>query len=114
MGRPSRWRVRSLASASAEDAAVGVSAFANLRGDAMIVVPHPLVAPSAYGHLAAFMRDAPAAQVHALWQRIGLAVQERLNDRPLWLNTAGAGVAWLHVRLDSRPKYYRYAPYRTP
>ncbi len=24
---------------------------------------------------------------------------------------AGLGVAWLHIRLDDRPKYYRHAPY---
>ncbi|MGI9175867.1 MAG: DUF6940 family protein [Rhodothermales bacterium] len=24
----------------------------------------------------------------------------------MWLSTAGGGVSWLHVRLDSRPKYY--------
>ncbi len=35
----------------------------------------------------------------------------RVGDRPTWLSTAGHGVAWLHVRLDTRPKYYRYTPY---
>ncbi len=30
-----------------------------------------------------------------------------------WLNTEGGGVAWLHVRIDQRPKYYHYAPYKT-
>jgi Family of unknown function (DUF6940) len=29
-----------------------------------------------------------------------------------FFSTAGAGVAWLHVRLDDRPKYYGYPPYR--
>lgn len=33
---------------------------------------------------------------------------------PIWLNTAGGGVAWLHIRLDHRPKYYRYLPYKKP
>ena len=40
------------------------------------------------------------------------AVAARLSDRPLWLSTSGAGVAWLHVRLDDRPKYIQHAPYR--
>ena len=31
---------------------------------------------------------------------------------PVWVSTAGAGVSWLHVRLDDRPKYYGYQPYR--
>jgi hypothetical protein len=34
------------------------------------------------------------------------------DANPEWLSTAGAGVSWLHVRLDDRPKYYGYAPYR--
>jgi hypothetical protein len=32
--------------------------------------------------------------------------------KPVWLSTAGAGVSWLHVRLDDRPKYYGYRPYQ--
>lgn len=102
------------ASASADDRADGISAFPNLRGDALMVVPHPIAQPAVYPHLAAFMRAAPEAQIDALWRRVGQAVLERLGDHPLWLNTAGAGVAWLHVRLDSRPKYYRHQPYRAP
>ena len=39
-------------------------------------------------------------------------MQRRLSAKPVWLSTAGAGVSWLHVRLDDRPKYYGYAPYR--
>lgn len=88
-----------------------VVAFENLGGDALMVVPCPEGPPDAYAHLAAFVRQAPSAQIHALWATIGQAVQQRLDDRPLWLSTAGSGVAWLHVRLDSRPKYYAYSPY---
>lgn len=32
----------------------------------------------------------------------------------VWLSTNGVSTAWLHVRLDSRPKYYHYIPYRKP
>lgn len=32
----------------------------------------------------------------------------------IWLSTAGISTAWLHVRLDSAPKYYQYAPFRKP
>jgi hypothetical protein len=44
---------------------------------------------------------------------VGDAVARRLSSAPLWLSTSGLGVAWLHVRLDERPKYYTHAPYRT-
>ena len=91
----------------------GVVAFANLRGDAHLVVPSPRADVDAYGHLAAFVRSAPTMQIDALWRVVGQTVQERLSDLPLWLSTAGGGVAWLHVRLDSRPKYYGYTAYRS-
>jgi hypothetical protein len=92
----------------------GVVVFPNLGGDAIMVVPCPLAAASAYGHLAAFVRLAPEAQRHALWQAIGEAMTRRIGVKPVWLSTAGAGVSWLHVRLDDRPKYYGYEPYRRP
>jgi hypothetical protein len=95
-------------------AAAGVAVFRNLGGDAILVVPCPVDEPSAYGHLAAFVRFAPEAQRHALWQAVGEAMAHRVGPRPVWLNTAGAGVSWLHVRLDDRPKYYGFGPYRQP
>jgi hypothetical protein len=94
------------------DAADGVVEFANLGQDAVLVVPCPNGPPSAYGHLGAFVRQALEAQRHALWERVGAAMQRRLGRKPVWLSTAGAGVAWLHVRLDDQPKYYVYRPYR--
>ncbi|MFY0533025.1 DUF6940 family protein [Nannocystis pusilla] len=30
----------------------------------------------------------------------------------VWLSTSGSAVPWLHVRLDARPKYYVFGPYR--
>jgi uncharacterized protein DUF6940 len=76
-----------------------------------MVVPCPVGPESAYGHLAAFVRSAPKQHVDHVWQAVGKAVQERLSEKPVWLSTAGLGVSWLHVRLDSRPKYYGYRPY---
>ncbi|NBB94088.1 MAG: hypothetical protein GVY32_13065 [Gammaproteobacteria bacterium] len=87
--------------------------FPNLGGDAVMVVPCRRSREAAYSHVAAFCRHAPGDQQQALWREVAEAMIERLGDRPVWLNTAGAGVAWLHVRLDDRPKYYAHAPYRT-
>jgi hypothetical protein len=92
----------------------GIAVFPNLGKDAWMVVPSPRASDAAYGHLAAFTRHAPQSQQHALWQTVGREVQQRLSDRPLWLSTAGAGVTWLHVRLDSRPKYYGFRPFKNP
>jgi len=90
----------------------GIVAFPNLGGDAIMVVPCERAAPSAYAHLAAFVRGAPAPQRHALWQRVAQTMLGRLSGQPVWLSTAGAGVSWLHVRLDDRPKYYSFSEYR--
>ncbi len=84
-----------------------------LGRDAILVVPCSEAPPEAYGHLAAFSRDAPAEQQHAFWKLVGESVASRLSTKPVWLSTAGAGVSWLHVRLDDRPKYYGHAPYRS-
>lgn len=94
----------------------GVARFTNLGGDAELVAPAPADAGDGYPHLAAFVRSAPPAQAHALWQAVGDAVADHWHrtDAPVWVSTAGLGVHWLHVRLDARPKYYRHAAFRSP
>lgn len=93
----------------------GIGCFPNLGGDALLVVPaaRPGVPADSYPHLAAFLAGAPIDQRQALWAAVGEAVNARLGPQPLWVSTSGAGVAWLHVRLDSVPKYYVHAPYRS-
>lgn len=97
---------------TADGADEGVMTFENLGKDALLVVPSPRGPDSAYGHLAAFVRGAPELQKIAFWRVVGRTVQQNLTDRPLWISTAGGGVAWLHVRLDSYPKYYGHGAYR--
>jgi len=89
-----------------------VVSFANLGGDAQLVVPCPLSAASEYPHLAEFLQNAPDQQIETLWQQVGVEAEKTIGDKNIWISTAGAGVAWLHVRLDAFPKYYSYAPYR--
>ena len=86
--------------------------FPNLGGDAHLVVPCPQRASDSFAHLAAFCRTALAAQQHSFWQRVGTAVASQVGERPMWVSTSGLGVSWLHVRLDSWPKYYTFRPYR--
>jgi hypothetical protein len=90
----------------------GVAEFPNLGKDAIMVVPCPSGPLTAYSHLAAFVRRAPEPQRHELWKLVGAVAERRLGPKPVWLSTAGAGVSWLHIRLDDRPKYYGHAQYR--
>jgi len=91
----------------------GVVVFPNLGKDAVLIVPMPECDVDTYAHMAPFLRNADDDQIQALWMAVGEAVCKHISSRRwLWINTAGGGVSWLHVRLDSRPKYYQYGPYR--
>ena len=86
--------------------------FPNLSQDALLVVPCPIASISTYTHIASFVRNAPKSQQHLLWQTVGKAILQKLSQQPIWVNTSGLGVYWLHVRLDSFPKYYCFKPYK--
>ena len=90
----------------------GVVSFHNFGKDAVLIVPCPVASPEVYRHLGAFVRQAPEEQKHNLWKVVGTEMARTLGPVPIWLSTAGAGVSWLHVRIDLRPKYYVHAPYR--
>ncbi len=95
-----------------EDTNQGIVSFANLSGDATLIVPSPRTHNDIYGHIASFIRGASKPQLDSLWSTVGATMKAKLDVKPVWLNTAGGGVSWLHVRIDSHPKYYGYAPYR--
>ncbi len=90
----------------------GIVVFENLGKDAMLVVPVPRKSETGCVELGAFSRDSSPTRNHALWRAVGRTMQQQISARPLWLSTAGGGVPWLHVRLDSRTKYYGFHPYR--
>jgi hypothetical protein len=101
------------AQAAADDSMAAIATFPSLRKDAFLVAPCQVAQPAAYTHFAAFVRNAPQTQQHALLQTVAAVVRARLSQKPLWLSTSGLGVSWLHIRLDSRPKYYQHQPYRS-
>ncbi|MEM7238027.1 MAG: toll/interleukin-1 receptor domain-containing protein [Pseudomonadota bacterium] len=96
----------------ADGAPDGVVAFDNLGGDAVLVVPSPIRSDADYGGLAEFLSEAPIAQQRALWRELSHHAARRVSRDPLWISVAGGGVRWLHLRLDSVPKYYRHGPFR--
>jgi hypothetical protein len=99
---------------SFDSAATGESivTFENLGKDALLVVPCPRSPQHVYAHLAVFVRGAPKAQRHVLFRKLAEEINKRLSDKPVWVSTSGLGVYWLHLRLDSRPKYYNFQPYK--
>ncbi|MDY7021863.1 MAG: hypothetical protein SWJ54_10970 [Cyanobacteriota bacterium] len=82
-----------------------VTAFSNLSGDALLVVPQ---ARGAYGHIAAFCRLASVDEQQTFWKRVGEIAAAAIEKRDsLWCNTHGHGVPWLHVRFDDHLKYLK-------
>ncbi|WP_144392863.1 DUF6940 family protein [Pleionea sediminis] len=90
---------------------LSVLSFDNLGADATLVVPNILQSRN-FCHLAQFLREADEDLKCSLWRLVSETMLERLSSQPIWLNTSGDGVAWLHVRIDSRPIYYQYLPYK--
>lgn len=91
----------------------GVATFPSLGRDAELIAPAPAPGQD-FAQLSRFLSHAPPAQVHRLWTAVGEAVERwwAADRGPLWVSTSGLGVSWLHVRLDSRPKYFTHRPYR--
>jgi hypothetical protein len=88
-----------------------IRTFDNLGGDARLIAPCPGGRSDAYAHLAAFIQHGPPEQIEALWITLGEALAgPHVGTR--WVSTSGLGVGWLHLRIDQRPKYYTYPPYR--
>lgn len=89
-----------------------VVSFMNLGGDAVLIAPCPARDDSGYAHIGSFIRNAPKNQIERFWK---LTAQQMINatgSKPKWLSTSGLGVFWLHVRIDSRPKYYQTDEYK--
>lgn len=90
-----------------------VEDFLNLGKNARLVIPTKQSNAEVYKHLGSFIFHAESLQIQALFNRIGTVVQQEIEKQAMiWLNTAGMGVIWLHVRMDTKPKYYRTKNYK--
>jgi len=89
-----------------------VVVFWNLGKNAQLIVPTPSKPNASFAHLANFVRTAPANQIDDFWRVTGETFLQALDTQRKWLSTAGLGVYWLHIRIDQRPKYYKYIPYK--
>lgn len=85
--------------------------FENLSGDALLIAPCPTADKKGFQDLATFCRNAEQDQILDFWKTVAVEVDAQLNNLPIYLNTAGQAIAWLHMRIDDRPKYYQYKPF---
>jgi len=87
-----------------------VTSFKNINGDAVLVCPVPKKdqPEEIYSSLGPFIQSAGIEQQTAFWCLVAKDLDTLISERTVWLNTAGTAVSFLHMRLDSRPKYYKY------
>ena len=84
--------------------------FPNLGRDAMLVAPIPEKHKN-FACLATWLRETRNDEESwdKLFEAVGKAVMARVEEKSsktIWISTNGAGVSWLHFRIDSYPKYY--------
>lgn len=109
-----------------------VVSFPNLGRDATLVVPVPQKSgddiPTDYNlnwqkdtkeldykSISSFTKNAPLEDQKEFWQKVANDLERDLNNdesSPKWLSTHGLGVYYLHVRIDSRPRYYSCEEYK--
>lgn len=89
--------------------------FLNLGEDAKLVIPTKKLHQEIYNHFGKFLRHGDDEQINAVFQKTGQVITAELEKHPtIWLNTAGLGVIWLHIRMDTKPKYYKTKAYKNP
>ena len=94
---------------SAAPAGASCISFPNLSGDTVLVVPTPVTGQT-YTTLREFLQHAPAAQQRALWKEVARQARAAMRKHSrVWISTHGLGVAFLHVRICSHPKYYNHS-----
>jgi hypothetical protein len=89
-----------------------IKAFPSLNKDSILISMYPIADLEYYSHLSNVLNNAPIEQVYQLFRTIGKIGTTLSSDGPVWLSTSGLGVSYIHVRFDTRPKYYRFGPYK--
>jgi len=94
-----------------------VCSFWNFGKDAMLIAPVHKDEKDLkiYSHMAAFLRGASHEAKNQMWSRVTnkyLEIMKQWDGKSVWLSTSGLGVAWLHFRLDQKPKYYTFKEFK--
>lgn len=73
-----------------------------------------------HAHLAEFCRHAPSSTVTHTWRLALQTYRSTVSATPdrgsktqnTWFSTAGLEAPWVHFRVEHRPRYYSYNPFR--
>lgn len=85
--------------------------FDNLSGDTRLVIPYHKNSNTEYGHIKDYVTHASDEEINDILFRLKEELSKYKIHKKIFLSTHGDGVAWLHFRIESFPKYYNYKPY---
>jgi hypothetical protein len=100
--------------------------FKNLGKDADLIIPtiptnQHNTSATAFQHfrqIGSFMLKEDKQRSTALWKQVARTFKDQLNNinpnHSIWMSTDGRSEAWLHFRLDTKPKYTKYVEFRNP
>ena len=81
------------------------TSFPNLGKNATLVSPADK--GKNFSHIGNFYKHASGAEMKDFWKTVAKAVEDRIKlGESVYVSTHGAGVSWLHVRIEATPKYY--------
>jgi hypothetical protein len=89
-----------------EDGTHHWSLFLNLSGDALLLVPNMPKNKNdyfKYRDISSYIKNTSDANINKMLQFIGARLTQ--IKAPVYVNTHGFGVPWLHIRFDTSPKY---------
>lgn len=100
----------------AKERGMSTAVFSNFAGDSELIIPVANTGGEFLSHIASFINHAPDEIIHEFLIKVGERIEQKLSNKmeksPLWLSTSGLGVYYLHMRIDPRPKYYNYEPFK--
>jgi hypothetical protein len=81
--------------------------FNNLSGSSLLIIPYPKNGKN-FTSLKDFIDNASDTHQKQFWKCVAIRVEQMLkNHNKVWVSTHGTGVPYLHVRIDTNPKYYQ-------
>jgi len=84
-----------------------VTSFWNLSGNTRLVIPIPKKNKN-FCTLNEFCKNASKTQQQKFWKKVAIEIKKyKKNHEKVYLSTHGLGVSYLHIRIESTPKYYR-------
>lgn len=83
-----------------------VITFLNLSKTSLLIIPYPKQNKK-FTTLKHFIDNSTKLQQKKFWKKVSNSIKKMLKIyKKVWVSTHGTGVPYLHIRIDTIPKYY--------